>query len=83
MTVSDDRERGVYSKYYVERVDGTSGVGEKHENCWYWVLDIEHDEFSIHALKAYIDACTEKFPLLAKQLANIVRGYEGTHESRD
>jgi hypothetical protein len=60
-----DRDRGLYGKYRVERVGGTPG---KHERCWYYVLDIEHDPFAIPALRAYVEACREEYPRLAEDL---------------
>ena len=37
------RERGLYEKFAVERTDGKSKIGEKHEGCEYFVLDLTHD----------------------------------------
>jgi hypothetical protein len=66
-----DRKRGVYSKFVVTRADGSSGVGGKHENCSYFVLDLDHDEFAVPALKAYAKACKKKYPALARDLASL------------
>lgn len=49
----NDRGRGLYEKYHVERVDGTSGAGGAHERCAYFVLDLEHDPFGGPAFVAY------------------------------
>ena len=37
--MSDDKDRGLYGKFYVERLDGKSVLGEKHDKCEYFVLD--------------------------------------------
>jgi hypothetical protein len=64
----DDKNRGLYGKFIVERTDGRSAPGEKHENCEYFVLDLTHDPFALSALDAYAEACEEKYPALAKDL---------------
>jgi hypothetical protein len=66
-----DTERGLYSRYYVTRVDGGSGHGEKHEHCEYFVLDLVHDKHARLALYAYADSCRKEYPLLAKDLVKI------------
>lgn len=65
-------DRGIHSKYKVERTDGSSGPGGKHEGCTYFVLDLEHDEYAIPALKAYAKACRRDNPALAADLASII-----------
>ena len=65
----DDRTKGLTrGKYRVERTDGSSAVGQKHANCAYYVLDLEHDKFARPALLAYADACESEYPLLAKDI---------------
>jgi hypothetical protein len=71
MTTFTDEQRGVYGKYRIERIGGTPG---KHDECWYYVLDLKHDKFAIPALRAYIEACREEFPDLAADLTRIVDG---------
>ena len=40
MNTSDaDKNKGLYQKYRVERTDGSSAPGCKHEKCRYFVLD--------------------------------------------
>lgn len=63
-----DKSRGLYNKFTVERTDGTSASGQKHDGCEYFVLDLTHDKFTIPALAAYIDACTVEYPRLAADL---------------
>lgn len=61
----DDTNRGVYYKYEVRRLNDPAG---KHANCTFFVLDLNHDEFAVPALRAYARACRKKFPALAKDL---------------
>lgn len=65
---SDDTTRGLYSKYYVQRTDGSSLPGGRHENCFFFVLDPTHDPFAMPALRAYIEACKATHPKLALDL---------------
>ncbi len=51
--VRDSMPKGLYEKFRVERTDGRSEPGEKHEGCEYFVLDLDHDPHAIPALKAY------------------------------
>lgn len=59
---------GVYRKFKVERVDGSSAVGGKRHFCAYFVLDWQHDPFAIPAARAYADACESQYPALAEDL---------------
>ncbi len=63
-----DPKRGLYGKFRIERTDGKSAPGEKHDGCDYFVLDLTHDKFALAALLAYAEACKEEFPLLANDL---------------
>ncbi len=63
-----DERRGLYGKYRVERTNGSSGPGGKHERCEYFVLDLAHDKYAFDALQAYALACREEFPQLASDL---------------
>lgn len=65
---ANDAGRGLYEKFTIKRTDGRSEPGEKHDGCSYFVLDLDHDPYSVPALKAYADACRERFPALAKDL---------------
>lgn len=65
---SSDKERGLYRKYKVERIDGSSGPGRKHEHCEYFVLDLTHDPFAAAAITAYAEACLMEYPELAADL---------------
>jgi hypothetical protein len=64
-----DAKRGLITrKYKIERTDGSTGEGGKHEQCDYFVLDLVHDRFARPALLAYADACEAEYPLLARDL---------------
>lgn len=67
---------GLYNKFTVERTDGKSAAGEKHDACEYFVLDLTHDPFAGPALEAYATACESEYPLLARDLrakASLIR----------
>lgn len=63
-----DRTRGIYHKFNVTRVDGSSAPGGKHDGCFYFVLDLDHDPHAKAALKAYADSCRNEYPKLAADL---------------
>lgn len=71
-----DRNRGLDTNKFsrIEREDGQHRLGEKHEHCQYFILDLnlEHDPFAEKALLAYADACQFEYPLLAQDLRIIV-----------
>ena len=66
-----NKARGLYNKFIVTRVDGTSAAGEKHDGCRYFVLDLNHDKFAAAALGAYAEACKHEYPLLALSLVQL------------
>ena len=78
----DDRNRGIYRKYFVSRVDGSSGIGEKHEHCFHFVIDVDHDPFASSALTAYAEACAEEYPSLADDLKKIVVKIDNINNAR-
>lgn len=57
----DDRSRGLYGKYRVERIDGKVRGP-------YFVLDYAHDPHAQFALLAYADSCESEYPELARDL---------------
>jgi hypothetical protein len=59
MNLTDDRARGLYAKFNVMRTDGSSGPGEKHDGCPYFVLDLRHDPLALPALTAYAVAAQD------------------------
>lgn len=62
------KNRGLYEKFTVIRNDGKSSKGEKHEKCYYFVLDLDHDRHSIPALRAYAESCKNDYPELSRDL---------------
>jgi hypothetical protein len=46
-----DKERGLYCKFIVARVDPASQA--RHPNCNYFVLDLDHDPLALPAIAAY------------------------------
>ncbi|HEY4930955.1 MAG TPA: hypothetical protein VII23_05240 [Terriglobales bacterium] len=67
-----DTSRGLYNKFRVERVDGSSVIEGKHFGCSYFVLDVTHDPFALDALEAYALKCEGKYPLLAADIRGLV-----------
>jgi hypothetical protein len=63
-----DKTTGLRQRYSVIRLDGSSALGGKHENCDYFVLDLQHDAFAKAALRAYAAAARADFPNLAEDL---------------
>jgi len=78
----DDRNRGIYRKYFVSRVDGSTGVGEKHEHCFHFVIDVDHDPYASPALVAYAGACAEEYPKLADDLKKIATKVDNINNAR-
>lgn len=75
-----EKNRGLYGKFYVERVDGTSEPGKKHDGCDYFVLDLTHDKHAYAAVRAYIDSCRVEYPLLADDLTEKCREMEARRD---
>lgn len=65
----NDQERGLYRKFKVTRCNDPEG---KHDECEYFVLDLQHDQFARAALRAYVDACQTEFPALAADLCALL-----------
>ena len=61
-------KQGLFRKFVVERTDGSSAPGGKHEGCAYFVLDLDHDPYAAAALRAYAKECMQSHPLLAADL---------------
>jgi len=64
-----EKHTGIYRKYSVKRLRDKEG---KHKNCFFFVLDLNHDKYAIPALRAYAKACKKEYPELAKDLIQIV-----------
>ena len=76
-----DKNKGLYPKYRVERTDGSSAPGGKHEKCRYFVLDLDHDPHAKLALKGYVISCRQCFPQLAKDLDDVIEELERRKQS--
>ncbi len=64
--VAAEQSVGVIEKYTVRR---NNDPGGKHDDCWYFVLDIQHDPHAQKALLAYADAAaTEGYQQLRDDL---------------
>ena len=74
------KDIGLYNKYIVYRGDGADRLGEKHDGCDYFVLDITHDPHALPALIAYADSCEQDYPLLAQDLRRKVLDNEVSDE---
>lgn len=81
MNISDhDKDRGLYRKFEVCRTDGSSLAGEKHDGCFYFVLDTDHDPSSVPALLAYANSAKKRgFEALAKDLARRLQIMQKRH----
>lgn len=67
--MTDDKNRGVYRKWEVKRVNDPD---KKHDDCFLHVLDLDHDPFAVPALNSYIDACEHEYGPLAFDLTNVL-----------
>lgn len=72
-----DRTRGLYGKFRIERTDGKSAPGEKHDGCFYFVLDVAHDPHALPALAAYADSARrDGYGMLADDIEDqLLAGY--------
>jgi hypothetical protein len=69
-----DKTRGIYGKFKIERIDGSSAPGGKHAGCFYFTLDLDHDPHAKPALKAYAESCRADYPKLAADLDGMIEG---------
>jgi hypothetical protein len=60
-SIKDDRERGLYGKYKVERADGK-------DKGPYFVLAYATDPHARVALRAYAESCANEYRALANDL---------------
>ena len=69
----DDKTKGMYDKFRVTRNDGSSEPGGKHENCFYFVLDLDHDPSAVTAMLAYAENVREEgYEALAEDIVKKV-----------
>ena len=70
--LKDDTERGLYQKFKIERVDGSSEPDRRHYGCRYFVLDLDHDPHAVAALRTYAVACRRSHPHLSDDLIRVI-----------
>jgi hypothetical protein len=80
MNSTDEKKTGIYKKFNVSRVDHSSQ--EKHKDCQYFVLDWNHDPYSIPAARAYAEACQKEYLELAINLREFADYYEEVHQKK-
>lgn len=61
----DPHDLGIIPKYTVKKNHDPEG---KHDSCFVFVLDPEHDPFARAALATYAQACNSTYPRLAMDL---------------
>ena len=71
--IRDAMPKGLYAKFVIERTDGRSAPGEKHDGCEYFVLDLTHDPHAIPAIKAYEQSLREDTERDSSQLRHDLR----------
>ncbi len=74
--MADDRTRGLYDKYHVERLNDPLG---KHKDCSYFVLNLVHDKYAADALEAYALACRHEFDSLSRDLIPLAERIRREH----
>lgn len=68
----EKRQRGLFRKYDVRRVDGEDAPGRPHHGCQLFVLDLSHDPHAKPAALAYATSCAADYPRLAEDLRRAV-----------
>ncbi len=63
-----DQPKGLYGKYKIEKSDG-SPVDPK---AIYFTLRLDTDPYARAAVRAYIEACKEEQPELARDLGRVL-----------
>lgn len=64
----ENRDRGLFGKFFVCRADGRDKPGQKHFGSEYFVLDMTGDPHAYRALRAYAASCSSEFPVLSADL---------------
>lgn len=68
--------RGLHRKFIVRREDPEAQA--RHEHCWHFVLDLEHDPHAAAAMRAYAASVLDENPDLAVDLLMRIRGRYGS-----
>jgi len=69
--MSEKDLRGLYGKYVVQKTEG-----EVDPRAVYFTLRVDTDKFAWVAIRAYVDACQEERPELARDLEELLRRFE-------
>jgi hypothetical protein len=77
-----DQKVGLYEKFKVERLDGSTAPGKKHAGCRFFVLDLEHDAFAPMTIWHYAHLCAGEFPALAEDLRLLSQKYGNLQRER-
>jgi hypothetical protein len=70
----DPHDIGIIAKYHVRKINDPD---LKHLDCFFFVLDPEHDPFARAALAAYAQACNSTYPRLAMDLRAKLSRFSG------
>jgi hypothetical protein len=65
----DDKGKGLYGKYRIEKTDGSALDPE----AVYFTMRLDTDRFARAAVRAYVVACLYEEPELAKDLERVLR----------
>ena len=76
--IIDPRDLGIIHKFDVKKVNDPEG---KHDNCWFFVLDPQHDPHARVALGTYATDCASEFPKLAEDLRKILKATKKDRQS--
>ncbi len=74
-------DQGLYEKFEVYRTDGKDQLGEKHDGCVYFVIDLTHDKHGAAAIRAYAEACQNELPHLASDLMDRATHLDALNET--
>jgi hypothetical protein len=71
------KDEGLHAKYEVRRTDGRDGPGGPHEECFLFILDVDHDPLAVPALRTYAEAARKAgYHALADDLLAYLDGDE-------
>lgn len=70
--MTDKSSKGIMRKFKVERLMPSSR-GINHDDCQYFVLDLDHDPHARTAALAYAESCETAYPNLATDLRVMVK----------
>jgi hypothetical protein len=77
-----DKNKGLYPKFYCQRIDGRDQEDGDREGASYFILDTTFDPHALPALKAYAESCQKEYPKLEKDLIKIIVEKEKSLEAQ-